>query len=65
MYITTKNAHEFVGKKLDAKKRRFHDYPLEVIEHNGIYRLKGSCGVCTRVPAEEDKFNQVYFDIVN
>ena len=67
MYLTTKNASEYVGKVLDAHNRRckLHYYPLTVfLATNGRYMFEDRIGTCMFVPDENDKFNAVFFDIV-
>lgn len=62
MYLTTENYKEYLGKKIDSSRRRFHYYPLEVIEINGKPYYKDSKKVCMTIPEAKDKFNSVYFD---
>jgi hypothetical protein len=64
MKLTTKNAHLYLGKKLDANKRLFHNYPLEVRKIEERYFVKDSAGVNMPVPEERDTFNSIYFDFV-
>lgn len=64
MRLTKENAHLYEGKKLDANKRLFHYYPLEVMKINGEYMVKDSVGVCMSVPPESDIFNSIHFDLV-
>ena len=64
MRITTENAHLYLGKRLDARKRRFHYYPLKVIKIKDKYYVKDGVGVCIPVPEENDKFNAIYFDFI-
>ena len=62
MRLTKENAHLYEGKKLDANKRLFHYYPLEVKKINGEYKVKDSVGVCMPVPQADDLFNRIDFD---
>lgn len=63
-YLTPENAHEYLGKTLDASKRILGVYPYKVIQFpDGSYGAMDRVGVC--IPVSEDKFNQIYFDIVN
>lgn len=64
MRLTTKNAHLYEGKKLDANKRMFHNYPLEVRKTKEGYFVKDTIGVNMPVPEERDTFNSIYFDFV-
>ena len=64
MRLTTKNAYLYEGKKLDANKRLFHNYPLEVVKREGKYFVKDSVGVNMQVPEERDTFNRIDFDFV-
>lgn len=66
MYLTTETAAEYLGKSLDCQQRRFHYYPLTVGQWpSGKYFYKDRIGVCMPVPAPNDSFNAVYFDIVH
>ena len=66
MYLTTENADQYVGKTLDAKRRRFHYYPLTVHKNSqGRYVLKDNTGTYMPVPTPIDVANSVYFDIVD
>ena len=64
MYITPENAHEYLGKTLDAHHRLLGAYPYTVIQYpDGMYATKDRCGVCS--PVSNDRFNQVWFDTVD
>lgn len=64
MWLTPENAHEYVGREINASKGFFHYYPLTVFQYpSGMYATKDSNGVCS--PVSKDRFNQVYFDIVD
>lgn len=71
MLLTTKNAHQYVGKTLDCKKKKrfFHHYPLKVVKRKDItgkdrYYYIDVTGTMMYVPDETDTFNSVYFDTV-
>jgi len=64
MYLTTQNAHRYVGKTLDAKRRLFHHYPLTVHKRNGEYYFSDITNTWMFVPDEKDRFNTVWFDDV-
>lgn len=65
MFLTTDNAAEYVGKSLDCQQRHFHYYPLNVGQWpSGKYYYKDRNDVCMPVPAPNDSFNAVFFDIV-
>lgn len=65
MYLTTSNAGDYLGKRLDAHSRLFHHYPLTVVQlFNGRYYYRDAFGVCIPVPEDGDKSNNVYFDSV-
>lgn len=64
MYITPENAHEYLGKTLDAYNRKLGVYPYTVIQYpDGMYATKDRCGVCS--PVSNGRFNQVLFDTVD
>lgn len=64
MQLTQENAHLYEGKKLDAHKRRFHYYPLEVKKINGKWMVKDRVGVCMPIPDKKDDFNRIDFDYI-
>ena len=64
MRLTQENAHVYDGKKLDAHKRLFHYYPLEVKNRDGEYIVKDNIGVCMVIPPEHDMFNRIGFDFI-
>lgn len=64
MYLTPDNAHELLGRSLDASRRILGVYPYTVIQFpDGTYGAMDSIGVCT--PVSNDRFNQVWFDIID
>lgn len=64
MYLTPDNAHELIGRSLDASKRILGAYPYTVIQFpDGTYGAMDRIGVCT--PVSNDRFNQVWFDIID
>lgn len=66
MYLTTANAEDYIGKKLDSKRRILGIYPYTVIRgKNGELLTVDRLGVASPVPKENDLFNAVRFDIVN
>lgn len=67
MYLTTENAHEYEGETLDSSKRLFNDYPYKVFKRqvDGKYCVKTRAGACIEVSEPGDRFNAIYFDIVN
>jgi hypothetical protein len=65
MRLTQENAHLYVGKKVDANKRLYHYYPLEVKEKlDEKYRVKDAVGVCMEIPLESDFHNRIDFDFI-
>lgn len=67
MYLTTSNAHLYVGKIIDCQKTKpfFHHYPLRVVKGtDGRYYYIDRCDTRMYVPTESDTFNSVYFDTV-
>ena len=65
MRLYSGNAHEFLGKKIDRKRRLFGYYPMEVKQFpDGKYYVKDAVGVCMPLPEKEDDFNAVNFDFV-
>ena len=66
MYLTSENASDFLGKTLDAKKRILGAYPYKVIQTpTGEYLAVDRSGVGLVITQPKDKFNQIYFDIVD
>ena len=66
MYLSTENAHEFLGKTLDSKKRILGSYPYKVIQTpSGEYLAVDRAGVGIVIAEPRDKFNQIYFDLVD
>lgn len=66
MYLTTANAKEYLGKTLDAKKRFLGTYPYKIIQTpSGKYLAVDRAGVGLVIPQPNDKFNAIYFDIVD
>lgn len=66
MYLSTENAHEFLGKTLDSKKRILGSYPYKVIQTpSGEYLAVDRAGVGIVIAEQRDKFNQIYFDLVD
>lgn len=65
MRLYAGNAHKYLGKKIDRKKRMFGYYPMEVKQFSdGRYYVKDAAGVCMPLPDKEDDFNAVNFDFV-
>lgn len=64
MKLTQENAHLYEGKTLDAHKRLFHYYPLEVKKINDEWMVKDRIGVCMPIPEEKDDFNRIDFDYI-
>ena len=65
MRLYAGNAHQYLGKKIDRKKRIFGYYPMEVKQFpDGKYYVKDAVGVCMPLPENEDDFNAVNFDFV-
>jgi hypothetical protein len=63
MFLTTENAKEYLGKKLDADHRVFHYYPLTVgIWASGQFYYQDRHGVCMPVPTPQDRFTRIWFD---
>lgn len=66
MYLSTENAHKYLGKTLDSSKRILGAYPYKVIQTpSGEYLAVDRVGVGMVIAEPKDKFNQIYFDIVN
>lgn len=66
MYLSTENAHEFLGKTLDSKKRILGSYPYKVIQTpSGEYLAVDRAGVGLVIAEPRDRFNQIFFDIVD
>lgn len=64
MWLTPDNAHEYVGKELNATKTIFHYYPIKVFQYpDGSYATMDRVGVCS--PISSMKINQVWFDMVD
>ena len=65
MHLTQENAHEYEGKKVDAHRRYFHYYPLEVKKGSrGEYDVIDRNGVRMAIPPERDLFNRIDFDFI-
>ena len=65
MKLTQENAHEYEGKKVDAHRRRFHYYPLEVKKGSrGEYDVIDRNGVRMAIAPERDLFNGIEFDFI-
>jgi len=66
MYLSTANMQEYLGKTLDARKRMLGVYPYKVIQTpSGEYLAVDRAGVGLVIAEPRDKFNQIYFDIVD
>ena len=66
MYLSTANAQEYIGKTLDARKRILGAYPYKVIlTLSGEYLAVDRAGVGLRIAEPRDRFNQIFFDIVD
>ena len=66
MYLSTENVNRFLGKTLDAKKRILGAYPYKVIQTpSGEYLAVDRAGVGLVIAQPNDRFNQIYFDIVD
>lgn len=66
MYLHKANVQEYLGKTLDAKKRILGAYPYKVIQtQSGEYLAVDRAGVGLVIAEQRDKFNQIYFDIVD
>ena len=66
MYLSTANMQEYLGKTLDARKRMLGVYPYKVIQTpSGEYLAVDRAGVGLVIAEPKDKFNQIYFDIVD
>lgn len=65
MRLTKENAHLYEGKTLDAEKRLWHHYPLQV-KRNGLGELKvvDITDTWIEIPDEKDLFNRIDFDFV-
>lgn len=65
MQLTKQNAHLYEGKKLDAYRRIFHNYPLTVKRNRlGELMYVDTTDTYIRIPDENDTFNAVYFDFI-
>ena len=66
MYLSTANVQEYLGKTLDARKRILGSYPYKVIlTPSGEYLAVDRAGVGLVIVGQRDRFNQIYFDIVD
>ena len=66
MYLSTANMQEYLGKTLDARKRILGSYPYKVTQTpSGEYLAVDRAGVGLVIAEPKDKFNQIYFDIVD
>lgn len=66
MYLSTANAQEYLGKTLDASKRILGSYPYKVTQTpSGEYLAVDRAGVGIVIADPRDKFNQIYFDLVD
>lgn len=66
MYLSTANMQEYLGKTLDARKRILGSYPYKVIlTPSGEYLAVDRAGVGLVIAEQRDRFNQIYFDIVD
>ena len=66
MYLSTANAQEYIGKTLDARKRILGVYPYKVIlTLSGEYLAVDRAGVGLVIAESRDRFNQIFFDIVD
>ena len=66
MYLSKENVHEYLGKTLDASKRILGSYPYKVVQTpSGEYLAVDRAGVGLVIAEPRDRFNQIYFDIVD
>jgi hypothetical protein len=66
MYLSTENVQEYLGKTLDSSKRILGSYPYNVIQTpSGEYLAVDRAGVGLVIAEPRDRFNQIYFDIVD
>lgn len=66
MYLSTVNAQEYLGKTLDARERILGVYPYKVIlTLSGEYLAVDRAGVGLVIAEPIDRFNQIFFDIVD
>ena len=66
MYLSTANAQEYLGKTLDASERILGSYPYKVTQTpSGEYLAVDRAGVGIVIADPRDKFNQIYFDLVD
>lgn len=66
MYLSTANVQEYLGKTLDARKKILGAYPYKVIQTpSGEYLAVDRAGVGLRIAEPKDRFNQIFFDIVD
>lgn len=57
MFLTSENAKDYMGKKIDANKRILHYYPLTIFQFSdGSYGVEDRVGACFRITEE------IYFD---
>ena len=66
MYLSTANMQEYLGKTLDARERILGSYPYKVTQTpSGEYLAVDRAGVGLVIAEPKDKFNKIYFDIVD
>lgn len=66
MYLSTANAQEYLGKTLDSRKRILGSYPYKVIlTPSGECLAVDRAGVGLVIAEPRDRFNQIFFDIVD
>ena len=66
MYLSKENVHEYLGKTLDASKWIPGSYPYKVTQTpSGEYLAVDRAGVGLVIAEPRDRFNQIYFDIVD
>ena len=66
MYLSTANMQEYLGKTLDASERMLGSYPYKVIQTpSDEYLAVDRAGVGLVIAEPRDRFNQIYFDIVD
>lgn len=64
--LTKENAYLYENKFLDAKRRRFHHYPLCIKRNqNGELMIVDNTNGWMEIPGKKDLFNAFYFDIVS
>lgn len=64
MKLTEEIARKNVGNYIDCYKRKFGYYPMEIIETDGILRLKDHYGVCMLIPKNSTDFNCQDYDYI-